>query len=158
MADPKDSLASFRRISADYAGLSFKFDLVGKLHGKSLTLPRSKSDDTLSFSVQGQEILEAIVNRVHDIRQLIREVRSFRTDSSMVLTAAAQNKKGVRFAVEFEIIDPKQLRNSKNLELFLLKHNNVEIRSISVQAAFNFDSLDDTVSTTAVFAKSNKKL
>jgi len=50
----------------------------------------------------------------------------------MVLTAVVRNKKDVRFAVEFMVKDPKQLRNTKSIELFVLKHNNVEIRSVSI--------------------------
>jgi len=76
----------------------------------------------------------------------------------MVLTAVVRNKKDVRFAVEFMVKDPKQLRNTKSIELFVLKHNNVEIRSVSIQAAFNFDSeFDDSLSSTAVFKRQNLK-
>jgi hypothetical protein len=81
-------------------------------------------------------------------------VRAFRADNSLTLTAAVCNKKDVRFAVEFVIKDTKQLRNSKSIELFLLKHSNVEIVSVSIQAAFNFDSdNDDALSSTAVFTR-----
>jgi len=36
MADPKDSLASFRRVQPDYGSNSFKIELAGNLHGKAL--------------------------------------------------------------------------------------------------------------------------
>ena len=51
MADPRDSLASFRRVAPDYASLEFRFELVGSLHGKSLT--RNKAKD-IRFYVKGE--------------------------------------------------------------------------------------------------------
>jgi virulence-associated protein VapD len=65
MADPRDSLASFRRVGQDYTNLGFRFELAGSLHGKSLTKKKIKD---LSFWVQGDEILQAIVDRVVSIR------------------------------------------------------------------------------------------
>jgi hypothetical protein len=59
--------------------------------------------------------LQAIVERVVNIRKLIREVKSFRVDSNMVLTAIVSNKKDVRLAVEFIVKDAKQLRNQKSI-------------------------------------------
>jgi hypothetical protein len=38
---------------------------------------------------------------------MIREVKSFRIDSNMVLTAIVQNKKKVRLAVEFIVKEAK---------------------------------------------------
>ncbi len=59
--------------------------------------------------------MQAIVERVVNIRKLIREVKSFRVDSNMVLTAIVSNKKDVRLAVEFIVKDAKQLRNQKSI-------------------------------------------
>jgi len=38
---------------------------------------------------------------------MIREVKSFRIDSNMVLTAIVKNKKNVRLAVEFIVKEAK---------------------------------------------------
>lgn len=59
--------------------------------------------------------MQAIVDRVVNIRKMIREVKSFRVDSNMVLTAIVSNKKDVRLAVEFIVKDAKQLRNQKSI-------------------------------------------
>lgn len=59
--------------------------------------------------------MQAIVERVVNIRKLIREVKSFRVDSNMVLSALVSNKKDVRLAVEFIVKDAKQLRNQKSI-------------------------------------------
>jgi hypothetical protein len=87
---------------------------------------------------------------------MIREVKSFRVDDILVLTAVVNNKKNVRLAVEFLVKDAKQLRNSKSIVTYLTRNNNVEIRSITVQASCNFESdFDDAASTTAVLKTSN---
>jgi len=150
MADPKDSLASFRRLSGDYMSQSFLFELTGSLHGKTLT------DPVKTFTVEGQAILQAIVERVSEIKAFIKEVKQFKMENYMVLTTAVANCQDVRFAVEFVIKEPKQLRNSKSLEAFVTKNCNVEIKSVIVQACFNFDrAQDDTLSTAAVLKHSN---
>ena len=86
----------------------------------------------MSFGIQGKEIIEAIIVRLIEIRKLIKEVRYFRIDSDMILSAVVPNQKGVHFAVEFVVKDPRQLRNSKNIEFFVIKNNNVEIRSVLI--------------------------
>ncbi len=65
------------------------------------------------FSVSGQDIFEAITDRVADIKKQVKQVGCLSLIEKLTLTAIVKVHHGMRFAVEFTINELKQLRNTK---------------------------------------------
>ena len=126
----------------------FTMELAGTVHGKSLTkhLKPENKKSSFKFSVTGQDIFQAITDRVADIKKQLKQVGSLSSIDKLTLTAIVKVHHGIRFAVEFTINELKQLRNTKQLSSFILK-SNAEIKRVFVQACFNFDTDFDTIST-----------